>query len=924
LAARFWQTPVAARTLRRVLVGRRSERERIDALIAGARHGTSGVLVLRGDAGIGKSALLEYARSRTRGMTEMRASGVESETDLAFAGLTELLGAELAEIRNLPAPQRDALQSALALRAEPANPLAVRVALLTLLATLAERAPVLVTIDDAHWVDESSLRALAFAARRCLAERVAFIVAARLDAPGSLGFDTADEIVLAGLADDEARELLAERTGLNRGTADALVEAAAGNPLALLELPDVIDPGTVADGVTPLPVGPRVNQALHDRLDRLPEPTRLAVGVVAAEGVLGYDRLLAAFRTLGLEEDALLPAERAGMITIVGDRVQLQHPLLRSVAYHSLSGPDRRRVHAALADVFARPTDLERSVWHRAAATVEPDEDVAHALEEVALAAEHRGAVATAAHGFARAASLTPNDDDRARRLLASGDRWDASGQWDASLAHYEEANVYALDPGLQADIAGNRGKLEVYRSGPEKGAQLLVEAADRIERDDPGRATRLLTYAVSAATFAADADQAVALADRAEACGARAGGIHPIEAAFARVNAGLVSGDPRVPEIVAPLEDLAEALMESDLEDAEHVFSVVVFAELVLESWDRAQLFLDMMVRRARETGREFLYAFASTVQAELEWRRGRWTDAYATATNELWDAPTGYPAATAWLLAIQARVAAGLGLDSEAETTGRAAFAAAAESGTHAIEAWSASALGFWELGRQRPQAAIEHLERVASIMDNGKIVEPGVNWWAPDLVEAYWRVGAIGDARRRLESYAAQVEASARVAPRAFAARCAGLLASTGDEAESFFDDALEWHERVDTPFERARTLLCRGERRRAFERTDADESLRDAASAFERIGAKPWVVHTQRMLGVDGTLADTVALTRQERQVAALVGQGATNREAAEQLFLSPRTIDFHLRNIYKKLGVRSRTELAVHMSSVSGA
>lgn len=905
-----------------MLVGRRSECERIDALLAGARHGTSAVLVLRGDAGIGKSALLEYARTRARGMTQLRASGVESETDLAFAGLTELLGPVLAELRSLPSPQRDALQSALALRAEPANPLAVRVALLSLLAALAEHAPVLVTIDDAHWLDESSRRALAFAARRCIAERVAFLVAARGDGPAGLEFEGAQEIMLGGLADADARELLGARAGLGRGAADALVRAAAGNPLALLELPEVVDTRSVADDLTPLPVGPRVSQALRDRLDGLPEPTRLAVAAVAAEGVIGYDRLIVAFRMLGLAEDALLPAERAGMVTLTGDRVQLHHPLLRSVAYHSTSAPDRRRVHAALAEVFAKPTDLERSVWHRAAATIEPDEHVAHALEEVAVAAERRGAVATAAHGFARAASLTPDDDKRARRLLASGDRWDAAAQWDAALANLEEASIYALDPGLQADIAGSRGKLEVYRTGPEKGAQFLVEAADRIERDDPGRATRLLTYAVNAATFAADAGQAVALATRAESCGQRAGGVHTIEAAFARVHAGLLTADPLVPEMLAPLEQLADMLMESELEDAEHVFSVVVFAEFVLESWDRAQLLLDMMVRRARETGRFFLFAFASTVQAELEWRRGRWTDAYAAATNELWDAPSGYPAATAWLLAVQARVAAGLGLDDEAEGVGRAALAAASDSGTRAIEAWAGSALGFWELGRQRPQAAIRHLERVASIMDGGNIVEPGVLWWAPDLVEAYWRTGAIGDARRRLERFAAQVDASARIAPRASVARCAGLLGSTTAEAEAAFDKALQWHDRIDTPFEQARTLLCLGERRRAFGRGDAESALRAALAMFDRIGAKPWSAHTRQVLGVERAASETIALTRQERQVAALVGQGATNREAAEQLFLSPRTIDFHLRNIYKKLGVRSRTELAVRMSTLS--
>ncbi len=336
------------RTLDPVLVGRRSECDRIDCVLADARAGASGTLVLRGEAGIGKSALLGYGRDRATGFTQLAVHGVESEAALAYAGLTELLRPVQDELDALPPAQNEALLSALAQHTEPANLLAVRVAVLTLLAHLAESAPVLVTIDDAQWVDESSIEALAFAARRLAAERVAVLAAARGEEPIVLGSGSGVEHVVTGLDDIDARALLSHRSGLPSRAADDLVRACAGNPLALLELPEVAGSVPHAGEVQPLPVGPRVRHAFEARLAQLPEPTRLAVGVVAA-GDAGLRETLAAFATLGLEADALAPAEHTGLVTVDGDRVALRHPLLRSVAYHSLSAPARRDVHAALA-----------------------------------------------------------------------------------------------------------------------------------------------------------------------------------------------------------------------------------------------------------------------------------------------------------------------------------------------------------------------------------------------------------------------------------------------------------------------------------------------------------------------------------------------------------------------------------------------
>jgi DNA-binding CsgD family transcriptional regulator/tetratricopeptide (TPR) repeat protein len=902
-----------------LFVGRAVERSRIDGLLASARAGASGALLLRGEAGIGKSALLGYARSQAADLRQLAIRGVESEAELAFAGLSELLYPVLDAVAALPPAQAEALHSALALRAEPANPLAVRAALLSMLATLADVGPVLITVDDVQWVDQSSLEALAFAARRLGAEPVAFLAAVRGDEPVRLGIDPADQLVVGGLADDEARTLLRDRVGLTGATVEHLLRIASGNPLALLELPEVIDTVPEAESVQPPPVGPRVTQAFRERLDLLPDDTRLAVGVVAADGAADSGEVLAALELLDLPGDALEPAERAGLLTVVGDVVDLRHPLLRSVAYHDLAPPDRRRIHEALAGVLVRPDQRERRTWHQAAAALGPDDAVAAALDDVARAAERRGALPTTAHVFARAARLSEHPDRRAARFLASADAWFAAGHWEQALETVDLAAALAVEPGLRADIAASTGQLEAYRGGPERGGEILVAAADMVETDDPARATRLLTYAVNVAVFAADVPRAVELSERAVACGSRAGGLHRVSGAMARVEALLMAGDPAAVDALAPLVQIAEGLAPSDLEDAEHVFSLVVLADYVLENWDRAERLLDVMERRSRDTGRLFMLAVAFTIRGELDFRRGRWADAYTTVSSELWENPLDFPGVGSWLYAAQARVEAGLGLVADAAEHGSAALAAALATESRAVAAFARASLGFLELGRGRPQAAADHFDQVATTMDGSGIAEPGVLWWAGDAIEAHWRLGNVGAARRRLEVLSAQAAATGRTWAQAVAARSAGLLAASAAAAEEAFTEAMAWHEQLDAPFERARTLLCWGEQRRASG-GEAVPLLEQARAEFDGLGARLWSSQARRLLGDDGPTVPPVALTKQERQVAALVGQGATNREAADQLFLSPRTIDFHLRNIYKKLNVRSRTELAVRLAS----
>ncbi|MGZ4718485.1 MAG: helix-turn-helix transcriptional regulator, partial [Acidimicrobiales bacterium] len=435
-------------------------------------------------------------------------------------------------------------------------------------------------------------------------------------------------------------------------------------------------------------------------------------------------------------------------------------------------------------------------------------------------------------------------------------------------------------------------------------------------------RATRLYSYAVNVAASGIDIDRAVALATRAAECGTRAGGLSVLSGTMATVEAGLLAGDPEVATRLAPLAHLADGLIETDLADAEHVFSLVVLADFALESWDRAERLLDLMERRARETGRLFLLAFALVIRSELDWRRGRWTEAYTRATTDVWETPLDLPWVGPWLHAVLARIEAGLGLTDEAREHGEAALAAARTTGTRAVEAWAGASLGFLELGQARPQAALEHLATVARTLEQNKVAEPGILWFASDLIEAHWRLGELGPARRALEALRTQAEATGRSWANAAVRRADGLLAPTPRDAEAAFADALAWHDRLPAPFERARTLLLLGERRRSFGLDDAEVPLHQARATFEHLGADPWTAQARRLSGEGGAPDASVALTRQERRVAAVVGTGATNREAADELFLSPRTIDFHLRNIYRKLDIRSRTELAVHVAAGS--
>ena len=558
-----------------MLVGRRAERQRIDALLSTARSGASGLLVLRGDAGIGKSALVEYAREQARGLTQLRAQGVESEAELAFAGLTELLGPVTKEVATLPAPQAEALQSALALNSEPANPLAVRVALHTLLVSLAESTPVLVTVDDAQWVDESSLEALAFAVRRLTVEPVVVIAAVRGERRIPLGNGHVPPLVLNGLAEVDARELL----GRVPGSAGPRPTNSCRSPPATRWRCSSCRRSSAA---VPRPRVSNRRRSVHAstaafrvRLDRLPT-ARLAVGVVAADGVAGLARVPATrSRRSGCHVDALQPAEHAGLVTIEGDRV--------CAAASAAAAGRVPRADAARAAAKCMPRSPARSRGRASrAAHVAPGRGRARPRRGGCAsrstrsrgAAERRGALRDDRARLRARASLSTDDDDRARRLLAGADAWLAAGHWEPALDQLDRPPRTRSTRASGPTSRRRPGSSRPTAPDPRRAAQILVEAADEIEADDPGAGDAAAHLRRERrGVRARQSTGAVALARPGRGVRQRAGGLNVDRGCDGPCRSRTARRRPDRAGHARSARAAGRSLIESDLADAEHVF---------------------------------------------------------------------------------------------------------------------------------------------------------------------------------------------------------------------------------------------------------------------------------------------------------------------------------------------------------------
>jgi DNA-binding CsgD family transcriptional regulator len=900
-----------------MLLGRELETARIDRLLDEARAGQSGALVLSGEPGIGKTALLDHAAGRAEGMTVLGARGIESEAELPFVALADLLRPTMRLIDRIPEAQAAALEAALALGPPAAGDrFTVCAGVLSVLAAAADESPVLVLIDDAHAVDRSSMQAVLFAGRRLHAEGIALLIARRhgseLDTSGL------PELDLEGLP-HEAAVVLVQRSGaVATQVADELIAASGANPLALIEVPSLLTEGQLAGTEpldAPLPTGDALAGAFRQRVERLPEQTQRALVVAAASGSADFEEIVAAVERAGLEPDALDAAESAGLTIVDGSRFRFEHPLLRSAVYHGATAGTRRAAHEALAAGGG-----ERRPWHLAAAAAdEPDAALTAEFERSASAASMRGGHAEAATAFETAARHAEDHNARAKLLRDAADEAWRAGQTTRALGILDGSLAHASDPGLRARLQHLYGVVEMWSGSPLAAVERLSAEAEQIAPADPKRAARLLTDASWACLMAGEVIAARAAAERATALTGTVGGFAEVLADGLLGISLLLNGERGTAE---PLLRRYEPLFDDSRFLARN-YSVMWPAGLVmvwLEEHDKARETFVQVIERAREQSVPSLLPYTLFGLAELDFRTGRWARAYANATEAVTLArETEQPVSLAFALACLARIEAAHGQDTDCREHATEAFDLA-EGGAGSVVVYAAAALGLLELGVGRIEEAMVHLERVRTEVDAHGLHHPTVIQWAPDLIEALARAGRRDEAVELLASFDRAAESGLSTWALGTAARCRCLLADKGFEADA--ERALELLEALGAPFEIARTELCLGERlRRSRRRREARTALRSAIERFERLGAAPWAERANTELRASGETVQpgaviaTNELTPQELQVALVVAKGATNREAGAALFLSPKTIEAHLGRVYRKLDIRSRTELA---------
>jgi len=899
-----------------VLLGRATERLALDRLLAEARAGHSGVLALVGEPGIGKTALLEYAAGGAGEMRLLRARGVESEAGVPFAGLAELLRPALQALDRIPIPQAQALSGALALApASAQDRFAIGAATLSLLSAYSDDGPLLLLVDDAHNLDGSSAEALLFAARRLVADPVALVLTVREDEPSLVDGSDLRVLRVGGLDRADAAELLrsAHVTG---DAAERLYSATGGNPLALLELAADAGQVTVGPADAPVPLSATIAGAFARRVDALPEPTRRLLLLAAAGDRRDAAGLTRAAAGQGLDLAALVPAEEAGLIQLDGGGVEFRHPLVRSAVYARATPQERRDAHAALAAALP-DRDVDQRAWHLAASSVGPNEQAAAALHHAGERARARSAYTVAAAAFAQAARLAETPGRRAPLLVSAADAALLAGAGDQALALLDEA---ARDGGEPAAVERLRGQLAMRRGPVMDGYALLVSAAERLAPSDPETAVVILAEAVFSAFYAGNPRAMAEAAGRASTLAAR------VESRRAHFFAAMASAIALVLEGrgdagAAAAREAVEILEGSDeLRDDPRLLTWAALGPMWLREVDTGRSLIALAADRARSQGAvgalpNVLTHLARDQVTTDQWAAGEanYDEAIALARE------TGQRVELAVALAGRAWLEARMGREEQCRRDAAEAIALCEELGmvTHII--WALQALGDLELALGRPeQAAARHEEQVRALARQqiGDVdLMP-----APELVEEYLRVGRAGDAAEAARDFVARAEEKGQPWVLARAARCRALVAEEGGQAD--FEQALELHARTPDVFETARTHLAYGARlRRLRQRVRAREQLRTAIALFDELGACSWAEQARAELAASGETArrrDASAvdqLTPQELQIARLLADGMTTREAAAAVFLSPKTVEYHLRHVYQKLGIRSREELA---------
>jgi DNA-binding CsgD family transcriptional regulator len=906
-----------------MLIGRGEEIAAVDRLLERARSSCSGVLVVRGEAGIGKSALLEHARATADGMTVLRGVGIESESELAFAALHQILRPVLDRIERLPEPQAAALRSAFALSSETVDDrFRVSLAVLGILAEVAEERPLLCLVDDAQWLDEASADALLFAARRLEAEPIALLVAARDDAARPFPAPGLPELRLPPLGSADARALVAGRLGTQVApvVVEWLLGHANGNALALVELPVALTAAQLA-GREPLagtvPHATSVEAAYLERIAVLAPAVRRLLVVAAAEETGDRATIAVAAADLGLDAAQLVEAEAAGVLRVELDRVEFRHPLMRSAVYRAAPFAERERAHVALADTLSGEADADRRAWHRAAAAVGRDDAVAAELEATADRAHSRGGYVAAATALERAAELTTDEGEQGRRLVAAAHAASMAGRDEDAAALAARAAPLVRDALLSAEIALVRGVGEMQRGTTSEAHRITLAAAREVAEQAPEKAIELMFHAAISAALGGDLQGLRAVFDLAPEIAPRVTDPVWTHLVGLMVGIGAVQGGDSERGARVIQDALAETEKMTDPRQ------LVWSGNGALNIGDdvRADALYARAASLARAAGSLGVLTYALASRAPTLLWRSRFDEAAVAATEAVrLGREIGALNLVPHPLAILAAVAAVRGREAEARELAEEALGLASAHGLGLAAASATWTVGLLDLARGRPEAR----ERLNSLRD----ARPGSGHplytvlSIPDRIEAHVRAGRPDEARTELPLYEAWALHSGAQWALARLACCRALLAA-GDEATAHYEEAVSLDD-ASRPLEAARIRLLYGEHlRRERRRIEAREQLRAALTAFERLGAVLWADRARSELRASGETArrrdpSTVShLTPQELQIARLVSEGGSNKEIAGQLFLSPRTVEYHLRKVFSKLGITSRAELIRH-------
>ena len=904
------------------LMDRRSERDALDQLIEEVRAGQSRALMIRGDPGVGKTVLLEYLAGRARGCRVVRAVGVQSEMELAFAGLYQLCAPVLDHLGNIPVPQRDALQTAFGLAAgPPPDRFLVGLAVLSLLSEVAGERPLICLVDDWQWLDLASAQALGFTARRLGADPVALVFAARV-----AGEELArlPELEVEGLQEDDARALLdlALPGPLDARVRDLIIAETHGNPLALLELPRGLSPAQLAGGfglagAAPL-TGP-IEDSFARQLAVLPDQTRRLLQLAAADPSGDLSLIWRAAGRLGIPVQAAEPAVEAGLVEF-GAGVRFRHPLVRSAAYRSAAFPDRQQIHAALAEVTDPQADPDRRAWHRAQAAAGLDEEVAVELERSAGRAQARGGLAAAAAFLERAARLTPEPARSMRRLLAAARAKRAAGALDAALQLLAEIEARPLDALETAEMEHLRGQISLERRRGGDAARQLTSAAGRLGPLDSRLARQTHLEALGAAIWAGDLDRPGMIREAAEAARAAPSGPDspgPADALLDALAVRLTQGYEAAAPVMTRVLDMILALNADtglDVGDWLWLLGARAGGILALELWDAEAVYTlaARQVQVARDAGALVHLQFALNFLTTPHMLAGDLATAADLLDEErlVADATGNPPVAYTRMM-----VAAWRGREAEAAELIGSAVQEATSGGMGRMINFADQANAVLYNGLARYDAARDAAWRAFERDQIG--CGPFI---VHELAEAASRTGDVPLVTAALEWQSQQTQVTATDWALGIHARIRALL-SDGEAAEDCYRESVERLGRTRVRSELARGHLLYGEwLRREGRRLAAREQLRTAHGMLDAMGMEAFAERARRELAAAGERvrkrsSETPShLTAQEQQIARLAADGRSNPEIGAQLFLSARTVGWHLRKVYAKLGVSSRRDL----------